>query len=39
MAICSVHETWAKASDRLVAGLAEATFDRLAPRGVALAQE
>ena len=39
MAICSVHEAWARACDTLVAGLAEATFDRLAQRGVALAQQ
>ena len=39
MAICSVHEAWAVACATLVAGLSEATFDRLAQRGVALAQE
>jgi Rrf2 family protein len=38
MAVCSVHETWCRAHEGLVATLREATFDKLAARGRVLAE-
>jgi Rrf2 family protein len=38
MSVCSVHETWCKAHQGLIAELQQATFDKLAARGRVLAQ-